>query len=158
MRVSGERTKRHVPEDSRHIFYEVCGNACAFVGCLFCTRLLHSLALALPVCHGCACLLRFAFIKGVCCFLSCRFCNPDVMEPWERRNHLDCMDSAPEKEFLVFGEFYSHEADQTGFTDMRWIGGDVLLTLFEKSMLRKAFAHFQQSCATACSDLLDGAD
>ena len=80
------------------------------------------------------------------------------MEPWERRNHLDCMDSAPEKEFLAFGEFYSHEADQTGFTDMRWIGGDVLLTLFEKSMLRKAFAHFQESCATACSDLLDGAD
>lgn len=90
--------------------------------------------------------------------LSHRFCNPEVMEPWERRNDLDCMESMPEREFLIFGEFYSNEADKTGFKDMRWLSGDTLLALFEKPLLKQAFRVFQNNVRIACEDVLEEGD
>ena len=71
-----------------------------------------------------------------------RFCNPEALEPWERRNHLDCMETVPEKEFLVFGEFYSHESDKHGFIDMRWLLGETLLELFDKPAVSAALANY----------------
>ena len=86
--------------------------------------------------------------------MLCRFCDIDVLEPWERRNHLDCMDSMPEKEFLVLGEYYSHESDKRGFTDMRWLSGDTLLELFDEPLLSAALTNYLKNIKNACLDLL----
>ena len=83
-----------------------------------------------------------------------RFCDVDVLEPWERRNHLDCMESVPEKEFLIFGEYYSHESDHRGFNDMRWLTGEKLLELFDEPVLNKALANYLGNIKNACLDLL----
>ena len=87
-----------------------------------------------------------------------RFCDIDVLEPWERRNHLDCMESMPEKEFLIFGEFYSHESDHKGFYDMRWLSGETLLELFDEPLLSKALAKYLYNIKNACLDLLGTED
>ena len=77
------------------------------------------------------------------------------MAPWERRNYLEAKEDAgmPEREYLVFGEFYSHEADATGFKDMRWLSADTLLALFENSVLQEALETFRSNVSTACEEV-----